>query len=366
MQKSLLSPLGIVALALSGAVAKPPPDGPYFYHELPWGSESQFNPASMIVNEGLDIGQLRTHGGSIRLLPSPTNFRRLNATLSHPRTSIERSIGYDQFVKTELVPTSLEQGKGQWVPNYQLHLLGGGLLNVRLEEWYAAHEFSHPKVAAFLTSMSAAYLNEAHEIEAYPDDYSTDPISDLYLFDLAGIAVFQSRSVREFFHSKVQWMNWPLQPSIWASDLRVRQAGQYHAFRIHNPWSLDWSPFYHVGLGNIAGVSRRLGEDHHVSVGAGYYALHLVPSGGGQSSVVLAPKLGVFWDREGSLMASLFWNSQSKERMTASIYPGVVKAVPLGGWVSFGGGQGVGMGLTMQTGFGMVVPGSFGASAGLR
>jgi hypothetical protein len=26
----------------------------------------------------------------------------------------------------------------QWVPNYQLHLIGGGMVNARLEEWYIA------------------------------------------------------------------------------------------------------------------------------------------------------------------------------------------------------------------------------------
>lgn len=364
MQKPPFFPFGILALALSSAAGETAQNAGLFYHGLPWGSESQFNPASMIVNEGLDIGQLRSHGGSIRLIPSDQNIRRLNATISHPFTSIERSIGFDQFLKTEILPTSLDQGRAQWVPNYQLHLIGGGLLNARAEEWYIAHGYSNPKLAAFLTSMSAAYLNEAQEIEGYPDDYNTDPVADLYLFDLAGIAIFQSKAVREFFHSQVVWMNWPLQPSIWAADLRVRQAGQYHAFRVKNPWSQDWNLFYHVGLGNIGGLSRRLGQDHHVSVGAGYYALHLVPSGGGQSSVVLAPKLGVFWDREGSLMASMFWNSQSRERMTVSVYPGVVNKIPLGGWIAFGGQQGVGVGLTMETGFGVVVPGSFGVPSG--
>lgn len=347
-------------LAVSAVYAEPPPSPALFYRNLSWGTESQFNPASMIVNEGLDIGQLRTHGGSTRLVPSSTNFRRLNATLSHPLTSIHRSIGTETFLRTEVIPSSLEKGRAQWVPNYQLHLLGGGLLNARLEEWYVAHGYQNPKTAAFLTSMTAAYLNEAQEIEGYPDDYATDPVADLYLFDLAGIAVFQSRAVREFFHSQVEWMNWPLQPSIWASDMKVRQAGQYHAFRIHGPWSSNWSLFYHVGLGNIGGLSRRMDHDHHVSVGAGYYALHLVPSGDGQSSVVLAPKLGVFWDREGSLLASVFWNSQSQERFTVSMHPGALGKVPFGGWLAFGGERGLGMGLTMETGFGVVLPGSFG------
>lgn len=353
-----------IVFLLAGSVlpSDPPQQSPLFYRNLPWGTEAQFNPASMIVNEGLDIGQLRTAGGSTRLIPSALNFQRLNATLSHPVTSIRRSIGSDAFLHTEVIPSSLEKGRAQWVPNYQLHLLGGGLLNARLEEWYIAHGYQNPKAAAFVTSMTAAYLNEAQEIEGHPDDYATDPVADLYLFDLAGIAVFQSRTVREFFHSQVEWMNWPLQPSIWTSNMNVRQAGQYHAFRIHAPWKSDWSLFYHVGLGNIGGLSRRLDRDHHLSVGAGYYALHLVPSGQGQSSVVLAPKLGLFWDREGSLLASAFWNSQSQERFTVSMHPGALKNVPFGGWVAFGGERGLGMGLTMETGFGIVAPGSFGES----
>ncbi|HNY30768.1 MAG TPA: hypothetical protein PKO15_07770 [Fibrobacteria bacterium] len=336
---------------------------PYFYHGYDWGSEGQFNPVSMVVNEGLDIGQLRSSRGSIRLIPSRINVRRLNATISHPLASIDRSTGRMRFVETELVPTSMDKGRAQWVPNYQLHLVGGGLLNARVEEWYAAHGYESPKLAAFVTSMTAAYLNEAQEMEGYPDDYNTDPVADLFVFDLAGIALFQSTAVREFFHTRVEWMNWPLQPSIWVTDLSVRQAGQYHAFRIRNPWSEDWRPFYHVGLGNIGGISKRLNPIDHLSVGAGYYALRLVPSGGGQSSVTLAPKLGVFWDRQGSLMASLFWNSQSRERLMLSLYPRSIAQVPLGWWLSYGGEQGVGVGLTMQTGFGMVVPWSSGGAS---
>ncbi len=320
-----------------------------------WGSDRQFNPASLILNEGWDISQLEDRDRRLRVLHGAAGFRRLGHTLGHPLESIEH-VGWGEFAATELVPTSLDPDRAQWIPNYQVHLLGGGLLNWKMEEWFRTRGCESPKVAAFAVSATSWMLNEAAELAPESNtDHETDPVADIYVFDLAGVLLFQSEAVRGFFTSRVEAMNWPLQPSIDLRTGKAWNAGQYHALKFPLPGTDAWKLFYHFGLGNIAGLTRRFGATHAVSAAAGVHARQTVPVEGTRRSVDLAPKLGLFLDRGNSLLASVFYNGQSAQRLLFQVYPTRWTSWPLpwGAWVGGGGSAGYAAGVTTTWGIGV-------------
>jgi len=319
-----------------------------------WGTDAQFNPVSMVLNEGWDITQMENRENRIESLNGADAFARLGRTMSHPAASI-RVEGTGKFFTTEIVPTSFQAEKAQWIPNYQLHLIGGGMVNVKLEQWYRDNGYAAPKLLAFATSASAWVLNETSEISTSASDYSTDPVADLLFFDLGGVLLFQSDAVRGFFSSQVEAMNWPLQPGIDPRDGRILNAGQYYALKIPLPYTRDWKLFYHMGLGNIAGLTRQVGAGHSISVGAGAYARRIVHLDSTRNSASLSPKLGIFWDHDNSLWASMFYNSQSIQRFSIELYPTPWTSwpVPLGFWGTFGGAHGLGFGVTASLGIGV-------------
>ena len=345
----MLAALATAIVLVSG----PDSVGGRFYAGRSWGTESQFNPATVILNESWDISQLEDKSHSVRELWASGNFERLNGSIFHPLESIRRE-GEWKFLTTEVVPTSVRSDRAQWVPNYQLHLLGGGMRNAQLEEWYAFHGCEHPALAAAATTMAAGYMNEVSEINGIATSRTADPVADIWIFDLGGILLFQSEAVKDFFSGTMRMANWPLQPTWMAGTAQERNSGEYWVVRPPIPWTRSWRLFYHVGLGNIGGLSRDLGGGHALSVAGGVYTHRTIPLEGGCQTVQLRPKLGLFWDRENSLLASAFWNSQSVDRFLVNVYPGVLPTGPirLGLWLSAGGSSGAHGGVTATVGLG--------------
>lgn len=349
----------LLAFALGASLAHGVELESLFAKPTRWGSDAQFNPVSMVLNEGWDITQLENRENRLAVLNGSAAFQRLGRTMSHPLSSIRRE-GPGSFFFSEIVPTSLRAEKAQWIPNYQLHLVGGGILNVKAEQWYRDNGYASPKLMALATSASAWVLNEASEISQSSSDYSTDPVADLLFFDLAGVLVFQSPAVRGIVFGRMEAMNWPLQPGLDPRDGRVLNAGQYYAFKLPLPSTRDWKFFYHMGLGNIAGLSRRIGAGHSLSVGGGAHATRIVHIDSTRSSAALAPKIGVFWDHDNSLWASVFYNSQSVQRFSVQIYPTPWTSwpVPLGFWGTFGGSRGLSLGMSANLGIGLAWSGN--------
>lgn len=307
-----------------------------FWCDLPYGSESQFNPLSAIANEGFDILQLEGRGNGIDSVVDPSQARRLGSTLAHPLDAIDRA-GWGNFVGTEILPTSFSPSRSAWIPNWQLHLVGGGIGNARMEDWYRAHGCESPFLPALFTTYTGHLLNETVEIRGMNDENPTDPVADIYLFDAAGIALLHVPMIRSFFLEHVEVANWPLQPSLGVDRGTVENAGQYYAVKAPLPLIDSWKLFYHFGLGNIGGLSRKVGAADAISVGLGAYARRIESIDRTTNRIEMAPKLGVFWDRNNSLLGSIFWNGQSVNRVSLQVYPGVLPTgpIPLGAWLSF-------------------------------
>ncbi len=300
------------------------PQENYFYTNKPYGSEALFNPVTLFINGGFDITQLQSVSNRIG---DPRYGEMLNQVLHNlgdpfPRIS---KYGWSKFLRTEFFPISFTKDNMQWVPNYQQHLIGGGMLYTKMKEWYAMRDFPVPWLFSAVTVMSQHLFNEVLETGPH-EGYSVDEISDIYIFDLGGIVLFSFDSINEFFSKELNLSDWSLQASITLPNGRVN-AGQYFAMKWKLPFSDDYSLFYRYGMGALIGLSKKLNETDSFSAGAGFRSKHLVDVDPQfrQRTIETSWHFGVFYDRNNSLLASLVFSGVKEYFCLADIYPGIIK-----------------------------------------
>src|SRR4051812_1505408 len=134
-----------------------------FYSGKTYGSERQFNPVTEILNEGFD--QLRVDNSNRRLgdLRYGPGARNVIRALLHPDSAM-RTYGVRKAITDELLPLSTKASNGgNWVPNYEFHLLGSGMVSRRMTEWYEARGAAHPFALSTVTMFTAHFINETLE-----------------------------------------------------------------------------------------------------------------------------------------------------------------------------------------------------------
>src|SRR3954468_17670317 len=91
-----------------------------FYHGVPYGSESQFNPMTEVLNEGFDM--FRTDNMNRRLADFPFDRAAKNVFRSLVRPdSAYRQFGFRNTLTDELLPLSWGTNGGpQWLAHYTL------------------------------------------------------------------------------------------------------------------------------------------------------------------------------------------------------------------------------------------------------
>lgn len=333
-----------------------PPRGRRFYQGRPYGSEAQFNPLSLVVNGGFD--QFRVQGANRRLGDFPWSGAAKNVLQSIGNTEPAlRRYGWSEWLRDEVFPLSgKEGGGGQWVPNYLLHLFAGGMTGVRVTEWFVQHGTPYPEVAAFGTLYAWHFLTEMVE-RPYGDGHNVDAITDLLLFDLGAFFVWRGERVQKLFSTHVEMTNWPGQPALTFPGPALQNMQMTAMVRGRLPWVDDWRPMMTVGAAFLLGVSRRAGGDDWLSLAAGWDPAEnpVVDPLTGKKTVVLNPNAGLFWDRDGSLLASLIVRARREEHVLLNVYPGVVK---IGGyspglWAQSVEGGGVRFGVATTWGIGI-------------
>ncbi|MGA7305812.1 MAG: hypothetical protein WBW88_13115 [Rhodothermales bacterium] len=322
-----------------------------FYFGLGYGSDAVFSPFTVVIDEGFDILQLDGWDHRLSSHPFGASFKTVIRSMRHPFDTISQN-GVSTFLTSELLPLSTRQsGGGQWLPNYQLHLVGGGMVVSGLREWYRAHGFGQPMLWSIATAATYHLLNETVE-NGYYRGLNLDAISDLYIFDVGGIVLFSSRSVRRFFSRKLHMRSWLQQPSIGVRDGSLENSGDYYSMQWRIPGSRQWHVFYYFGLNNLVGLTRRMESGYGVSVGAGLQARNqvFVDEEDYRKTVDLVGTAGVFLDREHSLLASLVYARANYRRLSLNVYPGVLpgrKWSP-GMWGILDGGGSVHLGVSLR------------------
>lgn len=298
-------------------------DNNYFYTGKPYGSEALFNPISLFINGSFDVTQLQSVSNRIGDQDYAKTFHVVMRSLGNPIENIDH-YGWDLFLRTEFLPISFKKEEMQWIPNYQQHLIGGGMLFTAMKEWYRMHNFPVPWLLSAITMMSHHILNEM--LESGPNEvWSVDEVSDIYIFDIGGMILFSFDSINEFFSEKLNLSDWSLQATITFPYGRVN-AGQYFSMKWKLPFSDTYSLFYRYGMGGVAGISKKLESGDNLSFGVGFRTKHLVDvtKTVRQRTIETGWQAGVYYDRNNSLLASLTLSGIKEYFASIDIYPGII------------------------------------------
>jgi hypothetical protein len=297
----------------------------YFYKARDYGSEAMYNPFSYILNGGYDIYQINGFNREFLNFDYRLATENVLYNLGHANECIS-SVGWWKFTKTELLPLTYNTDGAQWVPNYLLHTVGGGMSFINMSEWYESHDVPYPKVFSALTIFTGQFLNEINENTEYTG-YNSDPLADVYVFNLAGFILFSSPSVKRFFSEQLHMSDWSLQPALTLPGINLHNTGQYFSFKYNVPHIPKWSFFCRSGMGMMGGLSYKIDDKNSISFGAGArpYELILLDSVGRQLTVSARFTAGVFYDKNNSLLASLVYSDVEDYFLHLNIYPGILK-----------------------------------------
>lgn len=326
----------------------------YFYTGKKYGSEAMFNPLNHILNESYDIIQINSLNKNFRNIISTDYSYAIGSVfrnLSNPLQNISE-YGKNHFINEQLIPNTTDF---QWLPNYSLHVFGGGMNYAILREWYEHQGLSMPGLFSFATVMAGHLGNEIIE-SLYYENYrnNVDAIADVYLFDIAGIFIFSFNPIKKFFGEKLQMTDWSSQPTITVNDFSLQNHGKYYALKIPFPLFKKLCLFTHLGIGNIIGLSYKTDQEHSFSLGVGT-KMKQITGLGSDISYRTALRLGIFYDKNNSLLASLIVNNEDFNFCNLNIYPGLFKSRKISpGFWSVVSKQGkVSLGVSTRLGFGL-------------
>ena len=277
----------------------------HFHFGVDYGTQALQNPLWVLVNRGFDVLQDHIAGRDVFNLPYTSNAANVGRNVVNPLPAISDD-GWGKFLREEIFPLSYGNTTARWLPNYSLHLIGGGITYAELDEWFQAHTIPLPKLWAALTVMGAAFLNETIENHNLVG-YNTDALADLYVFDLGGILLFSFEAPRRFFSETLVISDWSLQPALTLPRGELHNVGNYFAAK----WPLPFFPrlrlFSWFGEATTLGLSFAIDAEYSISACAGGAAIHLVNQSTHtlQNVASFTPTAAVFLDRRESLLASL-------------------------------------------------------------
>jgi hypothetical protein len=209
MKRVLLILLAVGACAHQPPASKPKPR---FYTGKDYGSEAAFNPLTQILNEGFDVLALRGQDRHVFDRGLGADASNVWRSLTHADATY-RTYGWS-VLRNEFLPISNQRqpGGGSWLPNYQSHLFGSGMVSARMTEWFEYHHVRGAPLWSAATMMTAHFLNEAVENNGWRA-LNEDATTDLLFFDVGGIVLWKNQYLQRAFSGSLQLSNWTGQPS---------------------------------------------------------------------------------------------------------------------------------------------------------
>jgi hypothetical protein len=300
----------------------------YFYHGRDYGTEALYSPIGLVINSGFGILQYGNRSRNVFDIRFANGWKNVTWNIGHPFRAIREYGGWGAFLGDEVYPASLSKNNAQYWPNYQNHLVGGGMDFVEVCEWFRFHGFANPKLYGAVSMMVSHLLNEVVENDAYVGS-NVDPIADLYIFNPLGMLLFSIDDVAKFFSETLNMASWPGQPTYSPWTRTLENHGLNYSIKWRPPFSQRWSIFYYWGLTGLIGASYARENGDNVSIGAGLRGMRLIDASDGNAGRKLTAQLtwnvGLFYDRNNSLLGSLFVSGISDYRVHANLYPGVLR-----------------------------------------
>jgi hypothetical protein len=300
----------------------------YFFRPYDYGSEALFNPISVFVNGGCDTYQQLNRPSTFEAIPWKKGATSVWRSVTSPLPVIS-DFGWNRFLSQEIFPASLDVNRSQWVPNYMLHVIGGGMVSRKIAEWYDSNGYPLPYVLGAITVLASEFFNETVENGPYiyPNE---DCIPDFLIFHPLGILLFSSDKVSEFFSSELNLNDWSQPVAMSFAPLAFRNAGQNFVMKYALTQSKSTSIFFHFGNFAILGLSFKRNTEDAISIGAGLASIGVkslpVQNGVPSNTVESGPMAGIYYDRNNSLLASMVYSASRNCRFRLNIYPGVISS----------------------------------------
>jgi hypothetical protein len=300
----------------------------YFFRPYDYGSEAVYNPVSVFVNGGCDTYQQLDRPSTFEAVPWKNGATSVWRSVTSPLPVIS-DFGWNRFLGQEIFPTSLDKDRTQWVPNYMLHVVGGGMESRKLSEWYDYHDYPIPSVLGAATAMAYEFFNEMVENgpHIYPNE---DCIPDFLVFQPLGILLFSFDKVCGFFSSELNLNDWSQQSAISFAPLAFRNPGQNFVMKYALTQSKSTSMFFLFGNFGILGLSFKTHAEDAISIGAGLASTGVkslpLQNGVPSNTVESGLMAGIYYDRNNSLLMSLVYSDSRNCRLRLNVYPGVISS----------------------------------------
>lgn len=292
-----------------------PADELLFYKPLAFGSESQFNPVSSFINYGFDPVQVRRSFDSDHF---GSHAEAVGKDLLDPVSAISREGGIRHFVNRQIFPVDYSNldDSIEMIPNYGLHVIGGGMVYRKNVEWFRWHGYPYPRVFAATLVLGSEFVHEVVERKSTEAD---DPVADFYLMRPLGILLFSWDAFAQFSAEKLRLAEWPYQPMISPRLGEFANVGENWIVRPPLFRTEAHKPFLFFGLTLLLGMSHQVTGADHLSWGVGPAVLQADPG-----DFQYRWSGGLFYDRNDSLLASLLLNGTEELKARLNVYPGAL------------------------------------------
>jgi hypothetical protein len=304
----------------------------YFYNpDIDYGYEAGFTPFKVFLNGSFDIlrnGSHENYGETINILTLDyhNGFGNVWENIKSPLFYINR-YGWKKFIHQELFPLSLNSDKAQWMPNYGHHIIGSGMLYVKMAEWYDYHEYHFPYLYSFITSTAYQVMNEVLE-NNHLRGTNVDAIADLLIFNPLGFLLFSFDDVKKFFSETVKLYDWSIQPVFNPHNLHLENAGLQFAFKYQPSFWEKTQFIFYYGIHGLAGISYRFKNEYHISFAGGTVVNRLTEQYDDISRTIIPVTdgaVGIFYDRNNSILASCVISGPYAYNVRLNLYPGAFK-----------------------------------------
>jgi hypothetical protein len=331
----------------------------YFYNpHINNGSENFFHPINTALNGSFDIlrnGSLKSN--NLMDIPYGSSADNIWWNITHPVENVKK-FGVDEFVELEIFNLSFDPSKGHFLPNIANHVLGNGMLYVKMEEWYDHHNFHHPRLMSLGTTTFYQVMNEVVEHPSGRLYVNVDSISDLLIFNPLGILLFSFKDVKYFFSKTVPMQDWSLQPMVNLQAQTLENTGQNYI--IHFPFlgGDKLQPFVYWGIHGMAGLTYKMKSEKYISVGLGRVVnrirSEIRETDFLENTIFFTPdmdgSLSLFYSKENSLLMSAMVTGPRYYNIQINVFPNVIKLGKFspGFYFAFGESEGLVLGLSVK------------------
>ena len=335
----------------------------YFYNpQIDNGSEKFFHPINTILNGSYDI----LRNGSVKSkditdIPYRKSSETIWFNITHPIENINK-FGVNKFIELEIFNLSFDPKKGQFLPNIANHILGNGMLYVKMEEWYHYRKFQHPRLLSIGTTTFYQIMNELVEHRSVPIDGQryvlVDSISDLLIFNPLGIILFSFDNVKKFFSKTLPIQDWSLQPIYDPLTFKLENTGQNYIMHFPMLGTEQIQPFVYWGIHGLAGMTYKMKSNQYLSIGVGRVVnrirSEIRETDYLEKIIFFTPDMdgtaSIFLSKNNSLLMSAMVTGPRFYNAQINIYPGIIKIGRFspGFYCAFGESEGLVLGLSFD------------------